>query len=356
MAEDLLEDALLTKLPVLIPNANEQEVKRSEVYCSKIIHQKASHQSRFTWTPLYRKLMAHNGFDVDKDTKAPFPRPLKSPFPCFNCHMRFDAPPVFIPIIVLNGNRTEWGNFCDPSCGMTYLHSNMNDSNLPARVADYVEYLQDVHGFTGDRVNFAPHFRMLATYGGDLDEEKFRVISHTPGLRTFERMAPFIPTEVVIEWQCRIDDVEEAPPEAAEPGSVGVAAAQAPPPPPPRVAFGDRRPDEKRRTTSETLAKLIGHKPEAANHHHQWENYGLRQPPLAAIEKRLLSLPKPEEKEGLYKLYWERHGQGAPLPDEDGESVKHTAVVATPSRAKHPKTAATADDAAGAAATKHLVA
>ena len=315
MADDLLDGESLAKLPALVPAANEKEVKRSEVYCSKIIHQKASHQSRFTWTPLYKKIMEHNGHNGEG--AGPFPRPLQSPFPCYQCHRVFTCPPIFIPIIVLNGSRTEWGNFCDPCCANTYLHTCMNDSNLAARVADLYEYVQDVHGFRGERIHHAPHFSMRAVYGGDLTDAEFDAVARTPGLRTFERMAPFIPTEVVIEWQCRMEDVETveevavAPPQTAGVSAAGIMAAARP------AIFGHRKGGGNGSSSAaETLSKLIGYKPEAANHHHQWEVHGLRQPSLADIEKRLLNLPKPDEKEGLYALYWERHGQGAPLPDE----------------------------------------
>jgi hypothetical protein len=297
MADEILDD-VHTKLPALATALEGADVRRGEVYCSKIIHQNASHQSRFTWTVVYRKIMQHNGHSGEGKL---FPRPLKSPFPCYNCHEMFDGPPVFLPIMVLNGSRTESYNFCDPTCANTYLHTNMNDSNLAARVADFVEYLQDVHGFTGSHIGFAPHFTMLEKYGGSLTSSEFKKIAHTPGLRTCERMAPFIPTESVVEWQCRIDEME-----ATEDIRL--------PPPPSTCAFGsDKHPDDRKKSASasEALAKLLGYKPESANHHHQWEVRGLRQPPLEAIEKRLLSLPKPEEKEGAYKLYWERHGGGA---------------------------------------------
>jgi hypothetical protein len=119
----------------------------------------------------------------------------------------------------------------------------------------------------------------------------------TKGLQTFERMAPFIPTEVVIEWQYRTDEMDSSTvPEASK----GITQET-----PPHMQSSDK------------LSHIMGQTMEKTSpHHHQWEVRGLRQPPIDEIEKRLLSLPKPEEKEGLYKLYWERHGSGAPLPDE----------------------------------------
>jgi len=58
MADDLLDDCP-TKLPVLKASGGAIEVKRCEVFCSKIIHQRATHQSRFQWAELFRKIMRH---------------------------------------------------------------------------------------------------------------------------------------------------------------------------------------------------------------------------------------------------------------------------------------------------------
>jgi hypothetical protein len=306
MADDL-EDTLPVNLPVLALSASDKEVKRGEVFCSKIIHQRSTHQSRFTWSTLYKKIVAHNNPECsDADDSGHYPRPLSSPFPCFACHRPFTGPPIFIPMMALNGNRTEWGNFCSPPCANTYLHSNMNDSNLAARVADFHEYCQDVHGYTGETIGFAPHFTMLQTYGGCMTDDQFNLVSKTAGLRTHERMAPFIPTNVVIEWQCKTS--EKAAAAAAMPQPVQETAAE------PvhistlftRQATLSTPQTDASKTATETLAKVMGSKPEAAHHHHQWGVTSLRQPPLAEIEKRLSELPPVEQKEGLYEIYYNR--------------------------------------------------
>ena len=303
MAEDLLEE--LAPLPVLPLVTSSAEVKRGEVFCSKIIHQKATHQARFTRSAMHLKM---DCVSTD-ETGRQFTRPLSSPFPCWQCHRKFTGPPIFIPMVVLSGTRTEWGNFCTPPCANTYLHKNMNDSNLAARVADFFEYCQDVHGFKGEAIGFAPHFSLLETYGGCMDNTQFDTVSKTPGLRTHERMAPFIPTEVVVEWQCRVNDADK--PAAAQPHTASVFARN-------RTAHTAAVPTK---TASEELATVMGSTPEAA-HHHQWEVRGLSQPKQETIERRLLSLPRPEQKEGLYDLYWKRHGSGVAVPESGNPSLE----------------------------------
>lgn len=300
-------DESLAKLPVLVSSEAATNVKRGEVFCSKIIHQKATHQSRFQWSSLFKKIMEYAHPDcAGPGPKGEYPRPLKSPFPCFQCHRYFSGPPIFIAIVALNGNRTEWGNFCDPKCANTYLHLNMNDSNLAARVADLHEYCQDVHGMRGEAIGFAPHFTLHEKYGGNLTDAKFDQVARTKGLRTHERKAPFIPTDVVIEWQCRLDDV--LPQENAVP-------VQAPAPPAHVSAFqrcAQPAQVSTEASAADVLANVMGSKPDAAHHHHQWEVRGLKQPSQENIERRLLSLPRPEQKEGLYDLYWRRKGYGHP--------------------------------------------
>jgi hypothetical protein len=343
MAEDILDESM-AKLPLLAADKVAAEVKRGEVFCSKIIHQRASHQSRFTWSDTFKKIMAHSHPDcTGPNAKGEYPRPISSPFPCWQCHRYFDGPPVMIAIIALNGTRSEWGNFCDITCGNTYLHANMNDHNLASRIADYHEYCQDVHGFTGDVIGFAPHFSMREAYGGPLTEEQFDKIARTPGLRTMERRAPFLPTDAVIEWQCKVNlsaDAKRASAEATAPASNPFsrprqAAPLAAAPAAPLFAENEGK------TADEVLTGLMGYKADATYYHHQWEVRGLKQPPKDDIQKRLLSLPEPEQKQGSYELYWKRKGCGAPLPAQDMQAA---AVVASAEASKQPvKAAAVAD-------------
>lgn len=382
MDDVLLSEDTLHKLPAL-DIAPSSDVIRDEVFCTKIIHQKATHQSRFTWTATYRKIIEFSYPDiVVKDTcptaLARHPRPTRSPFPCFQCHLRFECAPVFLPITTLGGLRTEWGNFCDPACVNTYLHRNMNDSNLAARAADLFEYCQDVHGFTGTDIGFAPHFSEMDMYGGALSEAAFKKIAHTPGLRTFERMAPFIPTPAVVEWQCQVSEVDVAAAAETAAASVhsakqqrhaalmataaGIAPAATAAPAAARSIAAQERDTLLAAAAAQTglarhmrtvngddlsslatgravdtaaaahpasaaaaiLDSVLGSREDTTAAQHQWEVTGLRQPSQEQIEKRLLSLPRVEKKTGLYDLFWARHTAAA---DEDAAAAGTGAVV-----------------------------
>jgi hypothetical protein len=295
MAEDL--DDTLDKFPVLSTTADDvPDVKRGEVFCSKIIHQKATHQSRFTMSQLYAKIMVFNYPEWSPEWKRPWPRPLKSPFPCFNCHMYFDDAPIFICIVRLDGTRTEYGNYCSMECGLAAIYA-MNSYNLAVMVSDFIEYCQDYHGLQGDSVALAPHFSERQCYGGMLTDDEYKMVAKTRGLSTHERMEPFIPTEVVTEWQCKADEEDSACP-ASDVSSMG------------------------------TLSRILGSKPEAATHHYRWEVHGLRQKPLDQIKARLQALPKPEKKQGLYELYYERHKADA-LGASESKSGAETSSAAT---------------------------
>jgi len=142
----------------------------------------------------------------------------------------------------------------------------------------------------------APHFTMREKYGGDVSDARFRDMALLPGLRTFERMAPFIPSAVVVEWNCNVDD-------APAPSRVPLDADQAP-----RDAPHAKRADA-------VLEGVIGRAPDSARLHHRWEVRGLRRPAEADIVAHLEALPPLEQKEGLYDIFYRRHGSGEPLPD-----------------------------------------
>ena len=307
MAEDL--DDSLEKFPVLSTTADDvPDVKRGEVFCSKIIHQKATHQSHFTLSQLYAKIMVFNYPDWSPE-KRPWTRPLKSPFPCFNCHMYFDDAPIFICIVRLDGTRTEYGNFCSMECGLAGIYA-MNSYNLAVMVSDFIEYCQDYHGLKGDSVALAPHFSERQCYGGMLTDEEYRAVAKTRGLSTHERMEPFIPTEVVTEWQCKADE-EDSVMQTASASDV---------------------------SSMGTLSRILGNKPDTgATHHYRWEVNGLRQKPLDQIKARLQALPKPEKKQGLYELYYERHKEDAHGASESKTACADTTAAAASAMPPPPK-------------------
>lgn len=302
--------------PVSLVNAQESaDVSRSDVFCSRIIQQRSNHQVRFRRSSLFMKILKHSYPELKGPNEdGSYPRPLASPFPCFQCHRRFETPPVFLPLTNLDGSRSEYGNFCGGPCGNTYLQRNMNDSNYAVRSADFFEYMQDVHGFRGKEIGFAPHFSDSVRYGGHLSDAQFDKINGTVALTTRERMAPFVPTEVVIEYRFEgtaLDEMMAPLPNA-----------------PPRVETGF----EAEETITEvpkppsSLTDVMGTDAESADHHRRWDVHGLRQPPKKEIEARLASLPPLEKRTGLYDLYLQRHGENPSDDDESPPSKKRRAA------------------------------
>ena len=307
-----LEDRQLGIPRVPLHSAKESsEIRRSEVFCSKIIHQRSTHQIRFRRQSLYLKLVRHSHPECGgASADGSYPRPLSSPFPCFQCHRLFKAPPIFIPTEMLDRRIEEYGNFCSAPCANTYMDHNMRDSSLATRIADFFEYMQDVHGFRGTEIGFAPHFSQHVNYGGDLTDAQFDAIINIPGLTTHIRMKPYIPTDAVIEWQFNGNDQElpHAVAVAAQDASaVGVSAgagagAGA------GAAVGH----------TDVLASVMRSKAPEADHHHRWDATNLKQPPMEEIEERLAGLPQLPQTTGLYELYLQRKGGiDAPISDDD---------------------------------------
>ena len=318
------------------------EIRRSEVFCSKIIHQRSTHQIRFRRQPLFLLLVQHSHPEVTVPSPTGvYPRPLSSPFPCFQCHRAFSGVPIFIPTEMLDRRIEEYGNFCSAPCANTYLDKNMRDSNLSTRAADLFEYMQDIHGFRGTSIGFAPHFTQHVNYGGDLTDEQFDAVIGTPGLSTHILMKPYIPTEAVIEWQFAGEPAPVvAPPTKRQPtvplfgkamlhpgpvtggvckhdGDVSTAAA-----PSDQACFemptGSGSGSGSGSSSSDFLASVMRAKAPEVDHHHRWDATNLRQPPMEEIEERLATLPQLAKTTGLYELYLARKG-GFDTPISDDE-------------------------------------
>lgn len=287
-----MEDPEEERLPhvVLAGAPEDSDVRRSNVLCSKIIRDRSNRNVRFRRSSLFMKIVHYNNPDMTAPSAdGTYDRPLRSPYPCFNCHRIFTCPPKFMPIVMLDGSRTEDGNYCSGPCMMTYAHANLNNSNLAGLASDIFCYMQDVHGFRGSSVGLAPSFRQRTAYGGELTDAQFDVVVGNPCLTTHIRMKPFIPTDVVIEWQFA--------------GDMHVVAVNA--------AAAASTSDINIPTTEdgvEVLNAVMDTAVPEVDHHHRWEVRGLRQPPMEAIEARLASLPRLEKRKGLYEVYLDRRG------------------------------------------------
>lgn len=275
---------------VLAGAPEDSDVRRSNVLCSKIIRDRSNRNVRFRRSALFLKIVHFNDPSiVAPSSTGEYPRPLRSPFPCFNCHRTFFCPPKFMPIVMLDGSQTEDGNYCSGPCMMSYAYANLVNSNLAGLAADIFCYMQDVHGFRGNSVGLAPSFRQRQLYGGELTDDEFDVVVGNPCLTTHIRMKPFIPTDVVIEWQFA-GETSNATSSASASASASASGL---------VSQDDG---------VAVLNAIMDTKVPEVDHHHRWEVRGLRQPPLEVIESRLASLPQLEKRKGLYEIYLERRG------------------------------------------------
>ena len=300
-----MDDVEEERLPhvVLAGAPEDSDVRRSNVLCSKIIRDRSNRNVRFRRSALFMKIVNYNHPDiVQPSSTGEYPRPLKSPFPCYNCHRTFTCPPKFMPIVMLDGSRTEDGNYCSGPCMLAYAHANLVDSNLAGLVSDIYVYMQDVHGFRGSCIGLAPSFRQRQAYGGELTDDQFDAVVGNPCLTTHVRMKPFIPTEVVIEWQFAGDvSVATQPAHITDASDVNAASAVS------GINGAQQNAVAILGTVMDTTVPEV-------DQHHRWEVRGLRQPPLEAIETRLASLPVLEKRKGLYEVYLERRGG---FDDED---------------------------------------
>ena len=205
---------------------------------------------------------------------------------------------------MLDRRIEEYGNFCSAPCANTYLDKNMRDSNLSTRVADLFEYMQDIHGFRGNDIGFAPHFTQHINYGGDLSDEQFDAIIGTPSLTTHILMKPYIPTDAVIEWQFSGEVSACLPPAERAVAAAGSSSSTSSP--------------TQEETTGDFLASIMRVKAPEVDHHHRWDATHLRQPPMEEIEERLAGLPQLAKTTGLYELYLSRKG-GFDTPISDDE-------------------------------------
>lgn len=296
--EDLEDDMRAPRID-LAALPDDKEVKRSDSFCSRIVQQNTRHCDRYIRDLTFLKLLKYS-YPDRTEFSPPYPRPLKSPFPCYQCHRRFQGPPVFIPMAMLEGFWDEWGNFCSGPCANTYLHHNMPNVDLSLRAAELFYYLQEVYGFKGTQIGFAPHFTLHTDYGGHLTDEAFARELDEPTVTSHIRMRPFFPTDVVIEVVAPAGDILE--------GVVGI-------PMPPTMSGRDQ---------------------------HKWEIRGIKAPALDATEIRLASLPKLEKRPGIYELYLQRKSGFA--PDTDHADHADVMAIAAPKKSSQKrKTAVLAD-------------
>lgn len=198
-------------------------------FCAKLCHTTTELLPRYQRSTLFRKLVAYCYPDcTGPDSRGRWPRPFASPFPCFQCHRKFDGVPVFSPKRMLDGVAEETGHFCSLACAARYMETNERDALLHQRLADLHEIGRAVYGFKGKTFGTAPHFSERKEYGGDLDDDAFAAVAADPAMTTRVLHKPYIPSDTVVEWRYEVDMADM---NAAQAGALAVAKTMGAPPP-----------------------------------------------------------------------------------------------------------------------------
>jgi hypothetical protein len=206
MDRDEIEEQMNAPLIPLIQPANSSDITVARIQCAKIVRRGTDHAVRYRRKSMWLRILKYSYPDLDIDVHQPpdmkreWPRPLKSPFPCWNCHRRFQGPPIFMPRQMLDRRVEEHGNFCSAPCVNTYIRDHPN-ANSAAIAAELYTYMRTVHGFKGAEIGFAPRFDQHTTYGGDEDDAAFDEIIGNPTLTTSVLLVPYIPGDSVVEWK-----------------------------------------------------------------------------------------------------------------------------------------------------------
>ena len=121
--------------------------------------------------------------------------PRSSPFLCWHCGIAFTCPPVLIPQRPRNaqGRILIDGNYCSIACGMRELMDSTTPCR-PERVGCMMWLARSVYGHSlrWGRFPIAPSRLQRSRFGGDLDDEEFRIQCTVPDLHTSLECPPFL--------------------------------------------------------------------------------------------------------------------------------------------------------------------
>lgn len=121
--------------------------------------------------------------------------PRSSPFLCWHCGLSFTSPPVMIPSGARNaqGRIPVDGNYCSVACGLRVLIDS-TDHVRSERIGCMMWLARCLYNFPLNHGRFpvAPSRFQRVRFGGDLDDEEFRIQCVTPDLLTSIETPPFL--------------------------------------------------------------------------------------------------------------------------------------------------------------------
>ena len=116
--------------------------------------------------------------------------PESTTIACFWCAHHFEGRPCVIPEREVNMVYTVYGNFCTPSCGISYLLTENLDPHVRWERMALIHRIYDSNG-TG-RIFPAPARESLNLFGGPLSIESFRAIVLEKKVRVDLHMPPMV--------------------------------------------------------------------------------------------------------------------------------------------------------------------
>ena len=114
--------------------------------------------------------------------------PDRSDVFCFWCCHAFEGRPCIIPQACEDGVWKVYGNFCSPSCSLSYLLSQVMDTHIRW---ERIALMNRLYGTAG-RVYPAPARETLTTFGGTFSINEFRHIIDERRLRVDITIPPMV--------------------------------------------------------------------------------------------------------------------------------------------------------------------
>lgn len=106
---------------------------------------------------------------------------------CFWCSHPFEGRPCVIPQICIEGVWKVYGNFCCPSCCLSYMLSETMDTHIRW---ERISLLTRLYG--GHRIYPAPPREVLTVFGGVMSINEYRALIDDHRLRVDVQMPPMV--------------------------------------------------------------------------------------------------------------------------------------------------------------------
>lgn len=113
--------------------------------------------------------------------------PEKTDVYCFWCCHGFEGQPCVLPQACIDDVWRVYGNFCSPSCGLSYLMNETMDTHIRW---ERIALLSRLYG--GERIYPAPSRECLAVFGGVMTIDEYRTLVDEHKLRVDIQYPPMV--------------------------------------------------------------------------------------------------------------------------------------------------------------------